>query len=82
MDSFVSKFSTTGADNEIRRAKNIADEDDLSDALWGSQAGFGQLVQGHAFNIPSVPDVRYTCHIFPSTNHLMCYMTYFSPQRS
>jgi 20S proteasome subunit beta 5 len=59
MNSFVSKFSTTNAESEIREAKNLADEDGLSDALWGSQAGFGQLVQGHAFNIPQVPDVRY-----------------------
>jgi len=26
--------------------------------MWGSQAGYGQLVRGHAFNIPAVPDVR------------------------
>jgi 20S proteasome subunit beta 5 len=57
MNSFVSKFSTTDADSEIRRARNLADEDAPSDVLWGSQAGFGQLVQGHAFNIPPVPDV-------------------------
>ncbi|KAH9981345.1 N-terminal nucleophile aminohydrolase [Lactifluus volemus] len=56
MNSFVSKFSTTGAESEIKRAKDLADEDGLSDALWGSQAGFGQIVQGPAFNIPPVPD--------------------------
>jgi 20S proteasome subunit beta 5 len=60
MNSFVSKFSTAGAESEIKRAKDLADEDGLSDALWGSQAGFGQIVQGHAFNIPPVPDVRYS----------------------
>jgi hypothetical protein len=58
MNSFVSKFSTTDADSEIRRAKGIAEEDGLTDAMWGSQAGFGQLVHGHAFDIPAVPDVR------------------------
>lgn len=58
MNSFVSKFSTTDADSEIRRAKGIAEEDGLTDAMWGSQAGYGQLVHGHAFNIPAVPDVR------------------------
>jgi hypothetical protein len=58
MNSFVSKFSTTDADSEIRRAKDIAEGDGLTDAMWGSQAGYGQLVHGHAFNIPAVPDVR------------------------
>jgi len=58
MNSFATKFSTTDADSEIRRAKGIAEEDGLTDAMWGSQAGFGQLVHGHAFNIPAVPDVR------------------------
>jgi len=58
MNSLVSKFSTTNAQSEIRRAKDIAEEDGLTDAMWGSQAGYGQLVRGHAFNIPAVPDVR------------------------
>ena len=38
---------------------DIAENDGLTDAMWGSQAGFGQLVKGHAFNIPPVPDVRF-----------------------
>ena len=63
MNSFVSKFSTTDADSEIRRAKDIAEEDGLTDAMWGSQAGYGQLVHGHAFNIPAVPDVRPSEHL-------------------
>lgn len=67
MNSFVSKFSTTGADSEIRRAKGIAEEDGLTDAMWGSQAGYGQLVHGHAFNIPAVPDVRPPEHPFLPT---------------
>ena len=67
MNSFVSKFSTTDADSEIRRAKGIAEEDGLTDAMWGSQAGYGQLVHGHAFNIPAVPDVRSSEHLFLPT---------------
>jgi hypothetical protein len=67
MNSFVSKFSTTNADSEIRRAKDIAEEDGLTDAMWGSQAGYGQLVHGHAFNIPAVPDVRSSEHPFLPT---------------
>jgi 20S proteasome subunit beta 5 len=58
MNALLSKFSTTDADSEIRSAMGIAEEDGLTGAMWGSQAGFGQLVQGHAFNIPAVPDVR------------------------
>jgi 20S proteasome subunit beta 5 len=67
MNSFVSKFSTTDADSEIRRAKGIAEEEGLSDVMWGSQAGFGQLVHGHAFDIPAVPDVRSSERLFPPT---------------
>jgi hypothetical protein len=75
MNSLVSKFSTTDADSEIRRAKGIAEEGGLTDAMWGSQAGFGQLVHGHAFNIPAVPDVRSSEHFFSPTivsRRVMC----------
>lgn len=60
MNTFVDKFSTTSADSEIRRAKAAAIEDgDFSDAMWGSEAGFGSLAQGiPMFQVPSVPDVR------------------------
>ena len=40
-------------------AMDLAENDGLTNAMWGSQAGFGQLVKGHAFNIPPVPDVRF-----------------------
>ena len=82
MNSFVSKFSTTDADSEIRRAKGIAEEDGLTDAMWGSQAGFGQLVHGHAFNIPAVPDVRSNEYFVLANNRLTaCNMPHSSPQR-
>lgn len=66
MNALVSKFSTTDADSEIRTAMDIAENDGLTDAMWGSQAGFGQLVKGHSFNIPPVPDVRFGGHLFLS----------------
>ena len=66
MNALVTKFSTTDADSEIRTAMDIAENDGLTDAMWGSQAGFGQLVKGHAFNIPPVPDVRFDEHLFLS----------------
>lgn len=62
MNALVSKFSTTDADSEIRTAMDIAENDGLTDAMWGSQAG---LVKGHAFNIPPVPDVRFGEHLLP-----------------
>ena len=58
MNSFARKFLVSDAEREIERSSKLIDEDRLSDAMWGSQAGFGQLVDGHAFNIPAVPDVR------------------------
>jgi 20S proteasome subunit beta 5 len=64
MNALVSKFSQTDADSEIRTAMDIAENDGLTDAMWGSQAGFGQLVKGHAFNIPPVPDVRFGAYLF------------------
>jgi len=66
MNALVTKFSTTNADSEIRTAMDIAENDGLTDAMWGSQAGFGQLVKGHAFNVPPVPDVRFDEHLFLS----------------
>ena len=59
MNSFVTRFSTTGPAAELRKAKELLGEDggDL-DAMWGSQAGFGNLASGvPKFNIPAVPDV-------------------------
>ena len=58
MNSFARKFSTTDAERETETDRNLINDDRLSDAMWGSQAGFGLLVEGHAFNIPAVPDVR------------------------
>ena len=63
MNVLVSKFSPTDADSEIRAAMDIAENDGLTDPMWGSQAG---LVKGHTFNIPSVPDVRFGEHLFLS----------------
>ena len=68
MNALVSKFSSTDADSEIRTAMDIAENDGLTDAMWGSQAGFGQLVKGHAFNIPPVPDVSFGAHLFLSVD--------------
>ena len=75
MNALVSKFSTTDADSEIRTAMGIAEDDGLTNAMWGSQAGFGQLVHGHAFNIPAVPNVRFCEHLSPlmaNSQHIIC----------
>ena len=59
MNSFASRFSRTEADIEVRNARRLEDDSaDISDAMWGSQAGFGNLVNGtHSFDVPSVADV-------------------------
>lgn len=59
MNSFVERYSTTSLISQLRRAQNIADEDEkLSDTVWGSVAGFGNLARGPpTFTVPDVPDV-------------------------
>lgn len=59
MNSFVDRFSTTSAVSQLRRAQRLAEEeDDCSDAAWGSEAGFGNIMKGGpSFNVPNVPDV-------------------------
>lgn len=54
MNSFARKFLITDAERETERSSKLTDQD----VMWGSQAGFGHLVEGHAFDIPAVPDVR------------------------
>ena len=54
MNSFARKFLITDAERETERPSKLTDQD----VMWGSQAGFGHLVEGHAFDIPAVPDVR------------------------
>ncbi len=63
MNSFAERFSTTSAAAEIRKAKEtFGDDEDGSEAMWGSEAGFGNLARGiPQFNVPDVPDVRVNC---------------------
>jgi 20S proteasome subunit beta 5 len=59
LHQFADRFSTTGAQSEIRRAQALAaDDEDFSDSAWGSEAGFGSLAKGvPSFAVPDVPDV-------------------------
>ena len=60
MNSLVQRFDTHNALSEIKRAKAIVEEDGdgVSDLMWGSYGGFGNLATGiPKFNIPAVPDV-------------------------
>jgi 20S proteasome subunit beta 5 len=59
MNAFADRFSQGTFDAELRKAKLAVEDDDLSDAMWGSEAGFGSLVNGHSFNVPAVPDVSF-----------------------
>ncbi|KAH9930722.1 nucleophile aminohydrolase [Fomitopsis serialis] len=58
MNSFADRFSTTGTAAGLRRMKEyVADEEDVSDSMWGSEAGFGGMANGApSFMVPSVPD--------------------------
>ena len=60
MNSLVQRFDKKSALKEIERAKAIVEEDGdtVSDLMWGSNGGFGNLASGiPKFNIPAVPDV-------------------------
>lgn len=60
MNSLVQRLDTGGALSEINRAKAIVEEDGdtVSDLMWGSYGGFGNLATGiPKFNMPAVPDV-------------------------
>lgn len=60
MNTFVDKYSTTSAASQLRRAQRLAEEDEFSDAAWGSEAGFGNIVKGApSFNVPNVADVSF-----------------------
>ncbi|KAJ7589462.1 20S proteasome subunit [Mycena floridula] len=56
MDRLAQRFSTTGVLTELRKQK-MAEDGEFSDAMWGSDAGFGSLAKGiPTFNVPDVPD--------------------------
>ena len=66
MNSLIDRYSKSSATVEIRRAKEMLEEEDGMDAMWGSQAGFATVASGlPKFTIPAVPDVSYwvTCSI-------------------
>lgn len=60
MNSLIQRFDTRSALSEIKRAQTIIEEDgdSVSELMWGSCGGFGNLATGiPKFNIPAVPDV-------------------------
>jgi 20S proteasome subunit beta 5 len=58
MNSIADRFSTTSPLAELRKAQANVEDDEFSDAAWGSEAGFGSLAKGvPAFTVPNVPDV-------------------------
>jgi len=69
MNSLVQRFDTNSALSEIKRAKAIVEEDgdSVSDLMWGSYGGFGNLATGiPKFNIPGVSDVSFSTCIVES----------------
>ena len=61
MNSLAQRFSNNGPLAQIGKATSlVSEDDDFSDATWGSEAGFGSLAKGiPTFTVPNVPDVRY-----------------------
>ena len=59
MNSFLTRYSSTSPEADIRKAKELFGEDeDVSDVMWGSSGGFGSLASGvPMFKLPSVQDV-------------------------
>jgi 20S proteasome subunit beta 5 len=63
MNSLVQRFSTSSSTPLAalhKAAKVVTEEDDdFSDAGWGSDAGFGNIAKGvPSFAVPAVADVR------------------------
>lgn len=65
MNSFLTRYSSTSPDADIRKAKELYGEDEeVSEMMWGSAGGFGNLAKGvPSFKIPAVADVRPTTRI-------------------
>ena len=59
MNSLIQRYAGSGAPHIQKRNTSIVDDDDdFSDAMWGSVAGYGSLAKGvPSFVVPSVPDV-------------------------
>lgn len=63
MQSFAKRFATTGPLAELRNIQNEAEDGESSDAMWGSEAGFGNVAHGvPTFSVPAVPDVIISIH--------------------
>lgn len=63
MNSLVQRFSSTATSPlaALSKAAKVVtdDDDDFSDAAWGSEAGFGNIAKGvPSFAVPAVADVR------------------------
>lgn len=59
MNTFASRFASTGPLAELKRAQKDVEDDEFSDTMWGTQAGFGSLAKGvPTFTVPNLPDVR------------------------
>ena len=64
MNSFANRFSSTSAVKELKNDDFATGSGEFSDAMWGSEAGFGSLAKGVPnFSVPAVPDVSSTSRI-------------------
>ena len=67
MNSFLTRYSSTSSEADIRKAKALfGDDDDVPSEMWGSAGGFGNLASGvPMFKLPSVQDVRIYAFVYP-----------------
>ncbi|KAH0830633.1 20S proteasome subunit [Lanmaoa asiatica] len=57
MNGLIQRYAGAVSHMQKRNASIVDDDDDCSDAMWGSVAGYGSLAKGvPSFVIPSVPD--------------------------
>lgn len=66
MNSLIQRFADSGAAYNLqKRSASIVDgDDDCSDAMWGSLAGYGSLPKGvPSFLVPQLPDVSLPSHV-------------------
>ena len=78
MNSFLTRYSSTSPEADIRKAKELfGDDDSVSNEMWGSSGGFGNLASGvPMFKLPSVQDVRTYAFRSNSRGSLCAYKAY------
>ena len=81
MNSLAERFSTSSALAKLRKTREFAEDEEISDVMWGSTAGFGNLAKGApSFYLPDVPDVRAIKHFHSHYLLMIFYVACWFPQ--